>query len=155
MPFTTHSAETFGDIFICQFPFTSGAASKVRPALVLFDLEQDAIICRVTSVVRIGALNVTLKDWQTAGLVKPSIARLDRVVTAEKFIFVRRLGALSAEDQKAIRDRWIYQFKPRNSARPEAADDVVAKPSAEYLEDSLGTGGKNRLRKILTAGAGI
>jgi len=34
----------FGDIFICQFPFTSGAASKIRPALVLFDLEQDAII---------------------------------------------------------------------------------------------------------------
>ena len=33
----------FGDIFICQFPFTSGAASKIRPALVLFDLEQDAI----------------------------------------------------------------------------------------------------------------
>ena len=30
----------FGDIFICQFPFTSGAASKIRPALVLFDLEQ-------------------------------------------------------------------------------------------------------------------
>ena len=28
----------FGEIFICQFPFTSGAASKIRPALVLFDL---------------------------------------------------------------------------------------------------------------------
>jgi hypothetical protein len=42
----------FGDIFICQFPFTSGAASKIRPALVLFDLEQDAIICRVTGVLR-------------------------------------------------------------------------------------------------------
>jgi mRNA interferase MazF len=91
----------FGEIFICQFPFTSGAASKIRPALVLFDLEQDAIICRVTGVLRTGALDVTLKDWQTAGLLKPSTARLDRVVTAEKSIFVRRLGTLSAEDQKA------------------------------------------------------
>jgi hypothetical protein len=45
----------FGEIFICQFPFTSGAASKIRPALVLFDLEQDAIICRVTGVLRTGA----------------------------------------------------------------------------------------------------
>jgi mRNA interferase MazF len=68
----------FGEIFICQFPFTSGAASKIRPALVLFDLEQDAIICRVTGVLRTGALDVTLKDWQTAGLLKPSVARLDR-----------------------------------------------------------------------------
>jgi hypothetical protein len=33
----------FGESFICQFPFTSGAASKIRPALVLFDLVQDAI----------------------------------------------------------------------------------------------------------------
>jgi hypothetical protein len=24
----------FGDIFICQFPFTSRAASKIRPTLV-------------------------------------------------------------------------------------------------------------------------
>ena len=52
----------FGDIFICQFPFTSGAASKIRPALVLFDLEQDAIICRVTGVLRAGAVNECSED---------------------------------------------------------------------------------------------
>jgi len=52
----------FGDVFICQFPFTSGATSKVRPALVLFDLEHDAVICRVTEVLRAGVLDVTLKD---------------------------------------------------------------------------------------------
>jgi hypothetical protein len=39
----------FGEVVICQFPFTFGATSKIRPALVLFDLPQDAIICRITS----------------------------------------------------------------------------------------------------------
>ncbi len=58
----------FGEVFICQFPFTSGAGSKNRPALVLFDLPQDAIICRVTSVLRGGPLDVMLTDWQAAGL---------------------------------------------------------------------------------------
>jgi len=77
----------FGEVFICQFPFTSGTASKIRPALVLFDLHQDAVICRVTSVVHTGALDVTLDDWQAAGLLKPSVARLDRLVTAEKTVF--------------------------------------------------------------------
>ena len=101
----------FGEIFICQFPFTSGAASKIRPALVLFDLEQDAIICRVTGVLRTGPLDVPLTDWQTAGLLKPSVARLDRIVTAERSIFLRRLGALSAEDQKTIRDRWNQHMR--------------------------------------------
>jgi mRNA interferase MazF len=101
----------FGDIFLCQFPFTSGAASKIRPALVLFDLQQDAIICRVTSVLHTGALDVTLKEWQKAGLLKPSVARLDRVVTADKSIFMRRLGVLGAEDQNAIRERWNQHMR--------------------------------------------
>ena len=101
----------FGDVFICRFPFTSGASAKIRPALVLFDLHQDAIICRITGVPRAGALEVALKDWQAAGLLKPSVARLDRVVTAEKSILLRRLGALSAGDQKAIRDRWNQHMR--------------------------------------------
>lgn len=72
----------FGEIVICQFPFTSGVVSKVRPALVLFDLQQDVLICRVTSAQSRGPLDVMLFDWQAAGLLRPSVARLDRVVTA-------------------------------------------------------------------------
>lgn len=93
----------FGDVYICQFPFTSGVGSKVRPALVLFDLHQDAVICRVTSVLRAGPLDVTLNDWQSAGLLKPSVARLDRIMTAEKTIFLRKLGQLSAADLQTVR----------------------------------------------------
>ncbi len=96
----------FGEVFICQFPFTSGTASKIRPALVLFDLQQDAVICRVTSVSRSGALDVTISDWRAAGLLKPSVARLDRLVTAEKTVFLRRLGTLSAADLATVRDAW-------------------------------------------------
>jgi hypothetical protein len=39
------------------------------------------------------------------------VALLDRVVKAEKSIFVRRLGVLSTEDQKAIRDRWNQHMR--------------------------------------------
>lgn len=52
----------FGEVYLCQFPFTSGVSSKIRPALVLFDLRLDAIICRITSVQRSGPLDVTLVD---------------------------------------------------------------------------------------------
>lgn len=96
----------FGEVFICRFPFTSGAGGKVRPALFLFDLGEDALICRVTSVLRTGPLDVTLEDWESAGLLKPSVARLDRLVTAEKAIFLRRLGVLSPADLAAVRDAW-------------------------------------------------
>lgn len=101
----------FGEVFICQFPFTSGAASKVRPALVLFDLQQDAIICRVTSVLRTGPLDVPLTDWRAAGLLKPSVARLDRLVTAERTVLLRRLGVLSSGDFQAVRTAWNQQMR--------------------------------------------
>jgi mRNA interferase MazF len=101
----------FGEIYICAFPFTSGASSKTRPALVLFDLGRDAIICRVTSVPRVGNLDITITDWQQAGLLKPSVARLDRVVTAEKTVFVRRLGVLNPNDLAAVRAAWNQHMK--------------------------------------------
>lgn len=101
----------FGEIFLCQFPFTSGAVSKPRPALVLFDLQQDAVICRITSVLHSGPLDVLLNDWAQAGLAKPSVARLDRLVTAEKILLRRRLGLVSATDEAAIRAAWNQHMK--------------------------------------------
>ncbi|MBM3880553.1 MAG: type II toxin-antitoxin system PemK/MazF family toxin [Verrucomicrobia bacterium] len=101
----------FGEVFICQFPFTSGATSKLRPALVLFDLRQDAIVCRITSVLHAGPLDVPLTDWQAAGLLKPSVARLDRLVTAERTVFARRLGALTADDLQRVRIVWNQRMR--------------------------------------------
>ena len=101
----------FGEIFICQFPFTSGVVSKVRPALVLFDLQQDVLICRVTSAQRGGPLDVVLVDWKAAGLLRPSVARLDRLVTAEKTVLIRRLGVLSSRDLESVRSIWNQRMK--------------------------------------------
>jgi mRNA interferase MazF len=101
----------FGDILICDFPFTSGVTSKVRPALLLFDLQQDAIICRVTSVLHTGSLDVILDDWRSAGLLKPSVVRLGRIITAEKTIFLRRLGTLSTSDLEAVRNKWNQNMR--------------------------------------------
>ena len=101
----------FGEVFICQFPFTSGATSKLRPALVLFDLPQDAIICRITSVLHAGPLDVPLTDWQAAGLFKPSVARPDRLVTAERMVFGRRLGVLTADDVQRVRTVWNQRMR--------------------------------------------
>ena len=93
----------FGEIFLCQFPFTSGLISKNRPALVLFDLKDDVIICRITSAARSGVLDVVISDWRKSGLLKPSVARLDRIVTAERTVLLRELGKLTAKDLEAVR----------------------------------------------------
>ena len=101
----------FGEIFLCQFPFTSGEVSKPRPALILFSLQRDVLICRITSVLRNDPLDVPIVDWQQAGLIKASVARLDRLVTAEKTVLKRHLGCLSAADQLAIRTAWNQHMR--------------------------------------------
>jgi mRNA interferase MazF len=90
----------FGDVVLCRFPFTSGTAAKVRPALVLFDLLHDDIVCRLSSVLSASPLDVPVNDCQLAGLIQPSVIRLDRIVTIERSIVLRKLGALSPADQQ-------------------------------------------------------
>jgi len=44
-------------------------------------------------------------------LLKPSVARLDRLVTAEKTILTRLLGQLTAADQQAVRQAWNFHMR--------------------------------------------
>jgi hypothetical protein len=39
---TTRCVDMFEEVFLCRFPFTAGDFSKIRPALVLFDLPDSA-----------------------------------------------------------------------------------------------------------------
>ena len=96
----------FGEIYLCEFALTSGSPGKVRPALVLFDLKDDALICRITSVTRAGKLEIPITDWALSGLAKPSVARLNRLVTAEKSTLHRRLGELTTSDENAVQAAW-------------------------------------------------
>ena len=96
-----------GEVFVAVFPFTSGQSSKPRPVLVLRDFGADVLICRITSAPPgPGPLDVVLRQWQKAGLLKPSTALLARVVTAEKPLLHQRIGAVSADDLRAIRTAW-------------------------------------------------
>ena len=92
-------------------PSTDGADGKLLPVLVLFDLEADAVVCRITSVLRTGVLDVILSGWTEEGLLKPSVARLDRIVTMEKTLLVKKLGKLSSADFEAVRMRWNSLMK--------------------------------------------
>jgi mRNA-degrading endonuclease toxin of MazEF toxin-antitoxin module len=105
MPFTIPINEVRRRLHL-PFPFTSGEISKPRPALVLFDLGVDVVICRITSVQHAGLLDVPVSDWTAAGLIKPSVVRLNRLVTAEKSLLRTRLGELSDADKESVRLAW-------------------------------------------------
>jgi mRNA interferase MazF len=95
-----------GEVFVAAFPFTSGEFSKPRPVLVLLDLGSDCLICRITSATYSGPLDVQIQRWREAGLLKPSVARLTRLVTAEKTLLRHQIGTLGAADLRAIKAAW-------------------------------------------------
>jgi mRNA interferase MazF len=108
------AALSFGAIVLVRFPFTSQAASKQRPAVIVssraYNLERpDVIMMPVTSQLRptpapMGKSwgEVWLRQWQAAGLIKPSAVK-PVIATLELGLVIRRLGALAAEDQDALR----------------------------------------------------
>ncbi len=93
-----------GDIVLIAFPFSDGAGSKRRPALVIRDTgDDDVIVARVTSQSSASVFDVELAGWQQAGLLLPSIVRVHKLATLEKHLVERRLGLLTMEDRALVR----------------------------------------------------
>ena len=100
----------FGDVVLVPFPFTSQAASKKRPAVVVSSraynaTKPDVVVMAITSQLRPspGPGDVWVGQWQAAGLLKPSAVK-PVFATLEQALILRRLGALSASDQAALRN---------------------------------------------------
>ncbi len=99
----------FGDVVLVPFPFTSQAASKQRPAVVVssraYSLERpDLVLMAVTSQLRLTPVigETWLRHWEAAGLLKPSAVK-PVVATLEQGLVIRQLGRLAGEDQADLR----------------------------------------------------
>lgn len=98
----------FRHVVLVPFPFTSQAASKQRPAVIVssrgYNLERpDLIMMAITSQLRPSPVlgEVWLRHWQSAGLLKPSAVK-PVIATLEQRLVIRTLGILAAEDQDAL-----------------------------------------------------
>jgi mRNA interferase MazF len=102
-------ALSFGAVVLVPFPFTSQAASKRRPAVIVssraYNLARpDLVMMAVTSQLRPTQAfgEVWLQQWQTAGLLKPSAVK-PIFASLEHGLVIRRLGVLAPDDQNALR----------------------------------------------------
>lgn len=100
-----------GKVVLVSFPFDDLSATKVRPAVCLTNPigpNLHIILALITSRIPSDLMETDLvldtshHDFAVSGLHKPSIIRLDHLITLRKSIIQRELGTLSLETQKQI-----------------------------------------------------
>ncbi len=106
MPSTT--ANEFGDVVLVGFPFTNLQTTKKRPAVVISNAayqqgRPDVILMALTSQIRqpLAFGEYSLKDWQQAGLLKPSVLK-PLIATIERTQIIKVMGQLSESDQQGL-----------------------------------------------------
>ena len=92
-----------GDVVLREFPFTGSTGSKRRPALILLDTgDDDVVVARVTGQLSATPQDVTLDEWQQAGLLLPSVVRLHKVATLQRKLVDKKLGRLTPGDWSRV-----------------------------------------------------
>ena len=99
----------FGDVVLVAFPFTSQAASKQRPAVIVSSrtynrARPDVVVMAITSQIRASPApgEVWIDPWRAANLLKPSAVK-PVFATLEQLLVIRRLGTFATADQAALR----------------------------------------------------
>lgn len=100
---------SFGDVVLVPFPFTNQSGTKKRPAVVVSNSNynthrRDLIIMAITSQMRqpLGFGEALVADWQTAGLIKPSVFK-PVFTTIEQALVLQTMGMLNNTDLHALR----------------------------------------------------
>lgn len=92
-----------GDLVLVAFPFSTGAQTKNRSALVLLDTgDEDIVAARVTTQLQHTPYDILLTDWQKTGLLGRSVVRLHKLATLAKARVNRRLGDLQPSDRQKV-----------------------------------------------------
>jgi len=113
---TTYKA---GDVVLIPFPFTDLTTFKQRPAVILssgrFNRSgSDVVIVAITSHPESSRVRhtyrLTMAEQKAAGLPKPSIIKLGKIVTLDQRLIRKRIGTLSRETVKRIIEEFQKVF---------------------------------------------
>ncbi|MDD3264012.1 MAG: type II toxin-antitoxin system PemK/MazF family toxin [Candidatus Nanoarchaeia archaeon] len=102
-----------GDVVIIPFPFSNLEKTKKRPALIIANLEgNDYILAQITSHLKNDNYSIIISndDFYSGNLNLLSMLRPNRLFTAEKSLFLYKIGSLKKEKIKEIQDKIIEIF---------------------------------------------
>ena len=96
-----------GKIVLIPFPFTDLTATKLRPALVLYESEKDVVAAFISSrTEKTKPTDITIDqkhpEFKKTGLKLTSIIKLDKVATISKTLILGEIGEVGAKLKKEI-----------------------------------------------------
>ncbi len=103
-----------GSIVLVTFPFSNLKGQKLRPALVLANVEfNNLILCQITSKPYTSKISIRLKstDFETGGLPVVSYVRPDKMFTADTTIIKNTAGQLTTATKDAVLNNVCALFK--------------------------------------------
>jgi len=106
-----------GKIVLIPFPFTNLTATKLRPALVLFEGERDVVVAFISSRVpqEPAPSDITITEnhpeFRLTGLKVPSVVKLDKVATISKDLIPGEIGEIGAKLKREINKKLIEVYK--------------------------------------------
>ncbi|GMT49769.1 MAG: hypothetical protein IEMM0008_1308 [bacterium] len=96
----------FGEILLLTFPYSEGTGDSKRPVLVLAQTdEKDIVLSKITSTGQRTLYDIVITDWKEAGLLFPSVIRVDKLATLSKLRVIKKLGDLGSNYHSVIKDR--------------------------------------------------
>ncbi len=104
-----------GEVILLDYPYSNFEETKRRPALVLLDSrDEDIVIARITSRPYSESFDVQVHDWKQAGLMVPSVVRVNKILTVAKHLVEQQIGKLSDADwsktTQALQRLWRELF---------------------------------------------
>ena len=105
-----------GKIVLVPFPFTDLTATKLRPALVLYEGDRDVVLAFISSKVHTGAgpagvmVTTSHAGFLKSGLKVDSAIRLDKIATILKDLMVGELGELDDDLRAEVNAKFAKLF---------------------------------------------
>jgi mRNA interferase MazF len=97
-----------GKIVLVPFPFTDLTATKLRPALVIYEGEKDIVVAFISSKIpsELSEVDILITKnhagFREAGLKVDSVIKLDKIATVLKDLVVGELGEFDEELRQEV-----------------------------------------------------
>jgi len=101
-----------GSVSLVPFPFTDFTATKLRPAVVLYDNDYDVVVAFVSSKMP-ADISVTHPQpgFTATGLKTDSVIRLDKIATIVRTRIVGRIGQLPLELRSSVNEKMAELYR--------------------------------------------